>query len=148
MREGEGLKQLAKLAANWVMGTVSAKLNAEEKGISVSPVLPAQLASLLKRIQDGTISNNAAKQVFEAVWNGEGEVDALIEAKGLRQVSDSSAIEAIVDEVLAANAAMVAEYKAGKEKAFNGLVGQCMKASRGKANPAQVNEILKKKLSG
>lgn len=136
----------AKQAANWVMGTVSAKLNAEEKGISASPVSPGQLASLLKRIQDGTISNNAAKQVFEAVWNGEGEVDALIEAKGLKQVSDASAIEAIVEEVLAANAAMVAEYQAGKDKAFNALVGQCMKASRGKANPAQVNEALRNKL--
>ena len=137
----------AKPAANWVMGTVSAKLNAEEKGITESPVSATQLADLLKRIQDGTISNNAAKQVFDALWNGEGEVDAIIEAKGLKQVSDSGAIEAIVDEVLAANAAMVAEYKSGKEKAFNGLVGQCMKASKGKANPAQVNEILKKKLA-
>ncbi len=137
----------AKPAANWVMGTVSAKLNAEEKGIGESPVSAIQLANLLKRIQDGTISNNAAKQVFDALWNGEGEVDAIIEAKGLKQVSDSGAIEAIVDEVLAANAAMVAEYKSGKEKAFNGLVGQCMKASKGKANPAQVNEILKKKLA-
>ena len=137
----------AKPAANWVMGTVSAKLNAEEKGIAESPVSATQLADLLKRIQDGTISNNAAKQVFDALWNGEGEVDAIIEAKGLKQVSDSGAIEAIVDEVLAANAAMVAEYKSGKEKAFNGLVGQVMKASKGKANPAQVNEILKKKLA-
>jgi aspartyl-tRNA(Asn)/glutamyl-tRNA(Gln) amidotransferase subunit B len=137
----------AKPAANWVMGTVSAKLNAEEKGIGESPVSAIQLANLLKRIQDGTISNNAAKQVFDALWNGEGEVDAIIEAKGLKQVSDSGAIEAIVDEVLAANAAMVEEYKSGKEKAFNGLVGQCMKASKGKANPAQVNEILKKKLA-
>jgi aspartyl-tRNA(Asn)/glutamyl-tRNA(Gln) amidotransferase subunit B len=137
----------AKPAANWVMGTVSAKLNAEEKGIGESPVSAIQLANLLKRIQDGTISNNAAKQVFDALWNGEGEVDAIIEAKGLKQVSDSGAIEAIVDEVLAANAAMVEEYKSGKEKAFNGLVGQCMKASKGKANPAQVNEILKRKLA-
>ncbi len=137
----------AKPVANWVMGTVSAKLNAEEKSIAESPVSATQFAALIKRIQDGTISNNAAKQVFDALWNGEGEVDAIIEAKGLKQVSDSGAIEAIVDEVLAANAAMVAEYKAGKEKAFNGLVGQCMKASKGKANPAQVNEILKKKLA-
>ena len=136
----------AKPAANWVMGAVSAKLNAEEKAITESPLTAAQLASLLKRIADNTISNNAAKQVFEAMWNGEGEVDAIIEAKGLKQVSDSGAIEAIIDEVLAANAAMVEEFKAGKEKAFNALVGQAMKASKGKANPAQVNEMLKKKL--
>jgi len=136
----------AKPAANWVMGAVSAKLNAEEKAITESPLSAAQLASLLKRIADNTISNNAAKQVFEAMWAGEGEVDAIIEAKGLKQVSDSGAIEAIIDEVLAANAAMVEEFKAGKEKAFNALVGQAMKASKGKANPAQVNEMLKKKL--
>ncbi len=136
----------AKLAANWVMGSVSAKLNAEDKEISESPISPSALASLIKRIQDGTISNNAAKQVFEAMWAGEGDADSIIESKGLKQVSDSGAIEAIVDEVLAANAAMVEEFKAGKEKAFNALVGQAMKASKGKANPAQVNEILKKKL--
>ncbi|MFZ3086902.1 MAG: Asp-tRNA(Asn)/Glu-tRNA(Gln) amidotransferase subunit GatB [Methylotenera sp.] len=136
----------AKPAANWVMGAVSAKLNAEEKAITESPVTAAQLANLLKRIMDNTISNNAAKQVFESMWAGEGEVDAIIEAKGLKQVSDSGAIEAIIDEVLAANAAMVEEFKAGKEKAFNALVGQAMKASKGKANPAQVNEMLKRKL--
>jgi aspartyl-tRNA(Asn)/glutamyl-tRNA(Gln) amidotransferase subunit B len=105
-----------------------------------------QLADLLKRIADTTISNNAAKQVFEAMWNGAGEVDAIIAVKGLKQVSDTGVIEAIIDEVLAANAAMVEEYKAGKDKAFNALVGQAMKASKGKANPAQVNEFLKKKL--
>jgi aspartyl-tRNA(Asn)/glutamyl-tRNA(Gln) amidotransferase subunit B len=138
----------AKLAANWVMGSVSAKLNAEDKEISESPISPSALASLIKRIQDGTISNNAAKQVFEAMWAGEGDADSIIESKGLKQVSDTGAIEAIVDEVLAANAAMVEEFKAGKEKAFNALVGQAMKASKGKANPAQVNEILKKKLGG
>jgi aspartyl-tRNA(Asn)/glutamyl-tRNA(Gln) amidotransferase subunit B len=137
----------AKLASNWVMGNVAAKLNLEEKSIAASPINPTQLAELIKRIQDGTISNNAAKQVFEAMWNGEGEVDSIIEAKGLKQVSDSGTIEAIVDEVLAANDAMIQEYKSGKDKAFNALVGQVMKASKGKANPAQVNEILKKKLS-
>ncbi|MDP3677986.1 MAG: Asp-tRNA(Asn)/Glu-tRNA(Gln) amidotransferase subunit GatB [Methylotenera sp.] len=137
----------AKPAANWVMGAISAKLNAEEKPLADSPVSAEQLASLLKRIADNTISNNAAKQVFEAMWNGEGEVDAIIEAKGLKQVSDTGAIEAIIDEVLAANAAMVAEFKAGKEKAFNALVGQVMKASKGKANPAQANDLLKKKLT-
>ncbi|EUJ11684.1 glutamyl-tRNA(Gln) and/or aspartyl-tRNA(Asn) amidotransferase, B subunit [Methylophilaceae bacterium 11] len=136
----------AKPAANWVMGALSAKLNAEEKVITDSPVSAAQLAQLLKRIQDNTISNNAAKQVFEALWAGEGDVDTIIAAKGLKQESDTGAIEAIIDEVLNANPAMVEEFKAGKEKAFNALVGQAMKASKGKANPAQVNEILKKKL--
>lgn len=136
----------AKPAANWVMGAISAKLNAEEKSLAASPVSAESLAALIKRITDNTISNNAAKQVFEAMWNGEGEVDAIIEAKGLKQVSDTGAIEAIIDEVLAANTAMVEEFKAGKEKAFNALVGQAMKASKGKANPAQVNEVLKKKL--
>jgi len=136
----------AKPAANWVMGAISAKLNAEEKTLAASPVTAESLAALIKRITDNTISNNAAKQVFEAMWNGEGDVDAIIEAKGLKQVSDTGAIEAIIDEVLAANAAMVEEFKAGKEKAFNALVGQAMKASKGKANPAQVNEVLKSKL--
>ncbi len=134
-------------AANWISGTIFAKLNEEDKTIAESPVAATQLAQLLKRIQDGTISNNAAKQVFEALWAGKGEIDAIIETKDLKQESDSGAIEAIIDEVLAANQAMVEEFKAGKEKAFNALVGQCMKASKGKANPAQVNEILKKKLS-
>lgn len=137
----------AKPAANWVMGALSAKLNSEEISIAQSPVNSAKLASLLKRIADNTISNNAAKQVFEALWNAEGEVDAIIQAKGLKQESDSGAIEAMIDEVLKANPAMVEEFKAGKEKAFNALVGQAMKASKGKANPAQVNEILKKKLT-
>jgi aspartyl-tRNA(Asn)/glutamyl-tRNA(Gln) amidotransferase subunit B len=136
----------AKLVANWVMGSIAAKLNEEGKDIADAPVSPTQLAGLIKRITDNTISGKMAKEVFEAMWAGEGNADAIIEQRGLKQVSDSGAIEAIVDEVLAANAAMVAEYKSGKEKAFNGLVGQCMKASKGKANPAQVNEILKKKL--
>ena len=137
----------AKQAANWVMGSVTAKLNVEVKGIAASPISAVQLAQLLKRITDNTISNNAAKQVFEAMWNAEGDVDAIIEAKGLKQESDSGAITAIIDEVLAANAVMVEDFKAGKEKAFNALVGQIMKASKGKANPAQVNELLKKKLT-
>ena len=137
----------AKLAANWVMGNVSAKLNSEDKTIADSPISAAQLAQLIKRISDNTISNNAAKQVFEAMWAGEGDADTVIIAKGLKQESDSGAIEAIIDEVLAANPAMVEEFKAGRDKAFNALVGQAMKASKGKANPAQVNEILKKKLS-
>jgi aspartyl-tRNA(Asn)/glutamyl-tRNA(Gln) amidotransferase subunit B len=137
----------AKQAANWVMGTLAAKLNAADASISDSPISTQQLVQLLKRIGDNTISNNAAKQVFEAMWNAEGEVDQIIETKSLKQESDSGAIEAIIDEVLAANTAMVEEFKAGKEKAFNALVGQAMKASKGKANPAQVNEILKKKLA-
>ncbi len=137
----------AKLAANWVMGGVTAKLNAEDKSIADSPIDAAALAQLIKRIADGTISNNAAKQVFEAMWSGESDVDAIIEAKGLKQVSDTGAIEAMIDEVLSANQSMVEEFKAGKEKAFNALVGQIMKASKGKANPAQVNVILKEKLS-
>lgn len=137
----------AKLAANWVMGGISAKLNAEDKSIADSPINAVALAQLIKRIIDGTISNNAAKQVFEAMWSGDSDVDAIIEAKGLKQVSDTGAIEAMIDEVLSANQAMVEEFKAGKEKAFNALVGQIMKASKGKANPAQVNVILKEKLS-
>jgi aspartyl-tRNA(Asn)/glutamyl-tRNA(Gln) amidotransferase subunit B len=136
-----------KKISNWILGSVSEKLNEEGNDISYATLSPAVLATLIGRIDDGTISSNAAKQVFDAMWAGEGDVDAIIEQKGLKQVSDSSAIEGIVDEVLAANAAMVAEYKAGKEKAFNGLVGQVMKASKGKANPAQVNEVLKKKLA-
>ena len=136
----------AKLAANWVMGSVSAKLNEEDRDISSSPVSPPQLAGLLKRIADNTISNKIAREVFDAMWAGEGEADAIIDSKGLKQVTDSGAIEAIIDEVLAANAAMVAEFRAGKDKAFNALVGQAMKASKGKANPAQVNEMLRKKL--
>ncbi|MFL9709531.1 Asp-tRNA(Asn)/Glu-tRNA(Gln) amidotransferase subunit GatB [Methylobacillus sp. Pita1] len=138
----------AKLVANWVMGGVSAKLNEEGREIADAPVSPVLLAGLLKRIADNTISSKIAKDVFEAMWAGEGDADAIIERKGLKQVTDSGAIEAIVDEVLAANAAMVEEFRAGKEKAFNALVGQTMKASKGKANPAQVNEILKRKLAG
>ena len=138
-----------KLVANWLQGEVSRRLNSEERSIEASPVSPELLGQLIQRIQDGTISNNAAKQVFEALWSGEGsEVDAVIEAKGLKQVSDTGAIEAILDEVLAANPKSVEEFRAGKDKAFNALVGQAMKATKGKANPALVNELLKKKLAG
>jgi aspartyl-tRNA(Asn)/glutamyl-tRNA(Gln) amidotransferase subunit B len=136
----------AKLAANWIMGAISAKLNAEDFDIVNCPVSELQLAQLIQRISDSTISNNAAKQVFEAMWNGEGDADTIIEAKGLKQVTDTAAIESMIDEVLANNQAMVAEFKEGKEKAFNALVGQCMKASKGKASPAQVNQLLKAKL--
>ena len=136
-----------KLVANWLMGEVSRRLNAEEKGIEASPVGAATLAALIGRIADGTISNNGAKQVFDALWLREGsDVDALIEAKGLKQMSDTGELERILDEVLAANQKSVDEYRAGKEKAFNALVGQAMKATKGKANPTQVNELLKKKL--
>jgi len=136
-----------KLVANWLMGEVSKRLNAAGQGIEASPVDAATLAALIARIGDGTISNAAAKQVFDALWSGEGtSVDALIEAKGLKQMNDSGALEAIVDAVIAANAKSVEEYRAGKDKAFNALVGQVMKASKGKANPAQANELLKKKL--
>ena len=137
----------AKTCANWVMGDLAGRLNKAELDITASPVSAVQLAGLVARIADNTISNAIAKKVFEALWNGEGEsADAIIEAQGLKQVTDSGAIEAIIDEVLAANQKSVEEFRAGKEKAFNALVGQCMKASKGKANPAQVNEILKKKL--
>jgi aspartyl-tRNA(Asn)/glutamyl-tRNA(Gln) amidotransferase subunit B len=163
----------AKQLANWIMGELSARLNAESKSIEASPINALSLAAVLKNVEEKVISNNAAKKVFEAMWFDElsffnedigddddaydnwpqhylkaaSKVDAVIEKLDLKQESDSGAIEAIIDEVLAANQAMVEEFKAGKEKAFNALVGQAMKASKGKANPAQVNEILKKKLT-
>ena len=137
----------AKLAANWLMGEVSRRLNAETCSIDTSPVDAATLAALIRRVADGTVSNNGARQVFDALWSGEGaDVDALIEAKGLKQMSDAGALQAIVDAVIAANAKSVEEYRAGKDKAFNALVGQVMKASKGKANPAQAHELLKRKL--
>jgi aspartyl-tRNA(Asn)/glutamyl-tRNA(Gln) amidotransferase subunit B len=136
-----------KLVANWLMGEVSKRLNAEGTGIEASPVGAAMLASLIGRIADGTISHNAARQVFDALWSGEStSVDGLIDAKGLRQMSDSGALEAIIDAVLADNPKSVEEFRAGKDKAFNALVGQVMKASKGKANPAQVNALLKTRL--
>ncbi|MDG0857157.1 Asp-tRNA(Asn)/Glu-tRNA(Gln) amidotransferase subunit GatB [Roseateles puraquae] len=154
-----------KLVANWVMGEISKRLNASGAEIDTAPVGPELLAALIIRIKDGTISNNAAKEVFEFLWTASeavglsldasyadraiadlARVDAVIEAKGLKQVSDTGAIEAILDEVLAANQKSVDEYRAGKDKAFNALVGQAMKATKGKANPALVNELLKKKL--
>jgi aspartyl-tRNA(Asn)/glutamyl-tRNA(Gln) amidotransferase subunit B len=136
----------AKLASNWIMGEVSRRLNASELNIDQSPVSAAQLAALIGRISDNTISNNAARQVFEGLWNGEGEVDALIEAKGLKQMNDTGELEKIIDDVLAANPKNVEEFKAGNAKALNGLVGPIMKASKGKANPGQVNALLMKKL--
>jgi aspartyl-tRNA(Asn)/glutamyl-tRNA(Gln) amidotransferase subunit B len=137
-----------KLASNWVMGELSRHLNAEEKSIEAASVSAPQLGQLIARIADGTLSNNAARQVFDALWNGEGnEVDAIIEAKGLKQMSDSGELEKIIDAVLASNAKNVEEVRAGNAKAFNALVGQAMKASKGKANPAQVNDLLRKKLA-
>ena len=139
----------AKLASNWIMGELSRRLNAGETGIEAAPVTAAQLGQLIARIADNTVSNNAARQVFEALWNGEGcEVDAVIEAKGLKQMNDDGALAAIIDAVIAANPDNVAQFKAGKDKAFNALVGQVMKASQGKANPAQVNALLRARLEG
>ena len=141
-------KANAKPCANWVMVDLAARLNKDAREMTGSPVSPVQLAGLVRRIADGTISNNIAKKVFEALWNGEGTTgDEIIDKQGLRQITDSGAIEALVDEVLAANAANVAEFRAGKEKAFNALVGQVMKAAKGKANPQQVNELLRAKLN-
>ncbi|WP_413672614.1 Asp-tRNA(Asn)/Glu-tRNA(Gln) amidotransferase subunit GatB [Massilia cellulosiltytica] len=144
-------KESAKAAANWLMGDVSSALNRADVAIEDSPVEASQLALLLKRIADGTISNNAGKKVFSLMWEAQSEdehlADTIIEREGLKQISDTGALEAIVDEVLANNAKSVEQYKAGKEAAINALIGQCMKASKGKANPAQVTELLKKKLA-
>jgi aspartyl-tRNA(Asn)/glutamyl-tRNA(Gln) amidotransferase subunit B len=141
----------AKIAANWMMGDVSAQLNRESLDIGESPVSAAQLALIVQRIADGTISNKIAKDIFQTIWEEKATDDAaadrIIEAKGLKQISDTGALEAIIDEVLAANQKSVDEFRAGKEKAFNALIGQAMKATKGKANPQQVNELLKKKLS-
>ncbi len=137
----------AKLCANWIMGDLAARLNKAERDIADSPVSPTQLAGLVTRIADNTVSNAIAKKIFEALWQGEGaSADEIIDKQGLKQVTDSGAIEALVDEVLAANQKSVDEFRAGKEKAFNALVGQVMKASKGKANPTQVNELLRRKL--
>jgi aspartyl-tRNA(Asn)/glutamyl-tRNA(Gln) amidotransferase subunit B len=145
-------KDNAKAAANWMMGEVSSRLNREGVDLLASPVEASQLALLLKRIADGTINNKSAKEVFAAMWEArsadENLADVIIEQKDLKQTSDTGALEAIVDEVLAANAKSVEQYRAGKEAAINALIGQTMKASKGKANPAQVTELLKKKLAG
>lgn len=143
-------KAQAKPAANWLMGDVSSTLNREGIDIALSPVSAVQLALLLKRIADGTISNKIAKEVFAGMWEAKSAsaalADEIIAAKGLKQISDSGALEKIIDEVLAANAKSVEEFRAGKEKAFNALIGQAMKATKGKANPAQLTELLKQKL--
>ena len=138
---------MTKLAANWITGEVSAQLNREGLEIAQCPVSPKQLGGMLARIADNTISNSGAKEVFRTLWSEGGDADAIIEAKGLKQVSDAGAIEALVDEILNANADKVAEYRSGKEKLFGFFVGLAMKASKGKANPAQLNDILQKKLA-
>jgi aspartyl-tRNA(Asn)/glutamyl-tRNA(Gln) amidotransferase subunit B len=136
-----------KLASNWITGEIARRLNLQDIEITEAPVTAAQLARLVERIGDGTVSNNAARQVFDALWTGAGQdVDSLIEAKGLKQMSDTGALEKIIDGVLATNQKNIDEYRAGKDKAFNALVGQVMKASQGKANPAQVNALLKARL--
>ena len=136
----------AKIVANWVIGDLSAALHRDGVEIVDSKIGPAELAGLLNRIQDGTISGKIAKEIFEAMWAGEGSADAIIEAKGLQQISDSSAIEKIVDAVIAANPGQVEQYKAGKDKLLGFFVGQVMKETGGKANPGQVNEVLKSRL--
>ncbi|MGH8739157.1 MAG: Asp-tRNA(Asn)/Glu-tRNA(Gln) amidotransferase subunit GatB [Burkholderiales bacterium] len=139
-------RERAKLVANWVMVDVAAKLNAGDLAIESSPIAPERLAKLLIRVLDQTLSNKTARDVFDAMWAGEGEPDAIIERKGLRQISDAAAIEKLVDEVLAANPRQVEDYRAGKQKAFNSLVGQAMKASGGRVNPAQLSDLLRRKL--
>jgi aspartyl-tRNA(Asn)/glutamyl-tRNA(Gln) amidotransferase subunit B len=136
-----------KIAANWVMGELSAALNASNKEITESPVTADMLAGMLKRMADNTISGKIAKEVFEAMWNGEGDADAIIEKKGLKQITDTGAIEKVIDDIIAANPDNVAAYRGGKDKLFGFFVGQVMKATGGKANPGQVNDLLKKKLS-
>lgn len=138
----------AKLAANWVMGDFSAFLNKENLEVKESPVNAVMLGELLARIEDNTISGKIAKEVFEAMWAGEGSADAVIQARGLKQITDVSAIAGIIDEIIANNPAQVEQYRAGKEKLFGFFVGQAMKATQGKANPQQLNELLKQKLSG
>ena len=136
----------ARLAANWIRGDLAAALNRDGRGIQDSPVSAAMLGGLIKRIKDNTVSTKIAKQVFEAMWNGEGDADAVIAAKGLKQVTDTGAIEKLVDEVIAANPEQVQQYRAGKDKVLGFFVGQVMKKSQGKANPQQVNEMLRDKL--
>jgi aspartyl-tRNA(Asn)/glutamyl-tRNA(Gln) amidotransferase subunit B len=138
----------AKICANWIIGEVSAQLNRDGLDMTQCPITAQQLGGMLARIADNTISNSGAKEVFRTMWAEGGSADAIIEAKGLKQVSDSGAIEALVDEIIAGNADKVAEYRSGKDKLFGFFVGLAMKASKGKANPAQLNDILKKKLEG
>jgi aspartyl-tRNA(Asn)/glutamyl-tRNA(Gln) amidotransferase subunit B len=138
----------AKLAANWVMGELSSALNRDNLDIGASRVSPLQLSGLLARIVDQTISGKIAKEVFEAMWSSAKSADAIIEASGLKQITDSSAIEGVIDSVIAANPKQLADYRSGKDKLFGFFVGQVMKATGGKANPAQLNELLQAKLKG
>ena len=138
----------AKIAANWILGEISAAMHRDEIDIEAVPIEPQMLAALLGRIKDGTISGKIAKTVFDAMWAGEGDADAIIANRGLTQISDTGEIERIVDDVIAGSPAIVAEFRAGKDKAFNSLVGKAMQATKGKANPAQVNAVLRKKLTG
>ena len=137
-----------KTAANWILGEALPAARRDGIELDQSPIAPDKFAALIARIEDGTISGKIAKDVFDAMWAGEGDADAIIAARGLKQISDAGAIERVVDDVLAANPAVVAEFRAGKEKAFNALVGKAMAATKGKANPAQVNAILKRRLGG
>jgi aspartyl-tRNA(Asn)/glutamyl-tRNA(Gln) amidotransferase subunit B len=137
-----------KLAANWVMGDLAGALNKAGLDISASPLSADALLGLLRRIEDETISGKIAKEVFEAMWAGEGEADAVIEARGLKQITDTGSVEAIVQDVIAANPQQLEQYRAGKDKLFGFFVGQVMKATGGKANPALVNELLQKLLAG
>lgn len=136
-----------KLAANWVMGDFMAALNKAGVDITASPVSAEQLGGMIQRIADNTISGKIAKQIFEAIWNGEGDTDTIIEKKGLKQITDSGAIEAIIDGIITNNPNQTEQYRAGKDKLFGFFVGQTMKATQGKANPAQVNSLLKEKLN-
>jgi len=145
--EGAPKARLSDLA-NWISGSLSARLNESNLDISQSRISPDQLRQIAVRIDDGTLSGRMVKEIIDAVWAGEGSIDEIIEKRGMKQISDSGAIEKIVDEVLAANAKQVEDYRAGKDKAFNSLVGQVMKRTQGKANPAQVNEILRRRLGG
>jgi len=138
----------AKMAANWMLGDVSARLNKEDLGIEQCPVSATALAGMLKRIADNTISGKIAKDVFNGMWAGEGDADTVIENKGLKQITDDSAIESIIDEVIANSPNQLEQYRSGKDKLFGYFVGQVMKVSQGKANPAQVNKMLKDKLNG
>lgn len=138
----------AKLASNWIMGELSRRLNEVSTDIDACPVSSHQLAELITNIANGEISNNSGKLLLDALWSDpKAQIKTLIETKGLKQVNDSAALEKLIDDVLAANADNVAQFKAGKEKAFNALIGQAMKASKGQANPQQLTELLKKKLS-
>ncbi len=144
----EGQSFAPRLASNWVLGEVFARMNKDDVELADMPVPATELGALINRVDDGTLSSKLGKQVFDALWSGETDVDSIIESKGLKQISDTGAIEGMIDEVIAANPSQLAEYRAGKEKLLAFFVGQVMKASKGKANPAQLNQMLKDKLKG